>query len=560
VSWDLSCPDWEARLRTRRSLIPDLPLNVELADKAVRAFNKLRLADVPGTPMMEEAGGEWFRDIVHAIFGAVFPDQERRFISELFLLVPKKNSKTTNGALLSLTAFLLNERPRARFALMAPVNDTAEEAYNAAAGAIALDEVLEKKLHVRDHIKTIVHRESKAELEIVTFDPEMLTGKKFTWALIDELHVIAKSAKASKAIRQVRGGMVPYWEAFLAFITTMPEEQPVGVMEAELAKARRIRDGKQAGPMLPVLYELPRDMQESGAWRDPTTWPLVTPNLGRSIKIEKLQELYDDAINKGEAELRGWASQHLDLEIGVGLMSGGWAGADHWEANGDRTLTLESLIERSEVVVVGIDGGGLDDLLGLLVLGRERETGAWLGWAHAWAHESVKLRRKEIVTALEGFEADGDLTFVQVVGQDVDEVAEIVCQVKDAGLLPEKSAIGVDPVGIAAIYDALVGTEEEPGPIDKDRILGVSQGWKMVSAIKNAERRLAGGKMKHDGSRLMAWCAGNARVVPAGNAVLITKQASGTAKIDPLMAMFDAVALMSLNPEASGGSFWERRA
>jgi phage terminase large subunit-like protein len=35
------------------------------------------------------------------------------------------------------------------------------------------------------------------------------------------------------------------------------------------------------------------------------------------------------------------------------------------------------------------------------------------------------------------------------------------------------------------------------------------------------------------------------------NAILVTKQASGSATIDPLMAAFNAIALMSTNPWSS---------
>jgi phage terminase large subunit-like protein len=554
VNWNLACPDWKERLRAGRSLVPDLPLDQAEADRAVGIFNKLRLADVPGTPTMAEAGGDWFRDIVRAMFGCVDRATMMRAIVELMLLVPKKNNKTTGGALLMLTALVMNQRPRAPFALMAPVQDTADEAFAAAEGAIALDPVLEKLFHVRSHLKTIVHRETKADLQIMTFDPDVLTGKKFVGTLIDELHVIAKNAKAAKALRQVRGGMVPFPEAFLAFITTMPDDTPSGVMKTELAKARNIRDGKGEGKMLPVLYEFPREMQQDKAvWTDPLNWPMVNPNLGRSVTVQKLIELYEDAAPKGEEEVRGWASQHLNIEIGLGLMSDRWAGADFWEA-AEIVLTLDELLERCEVAVVGGDGGGLDDLLGQAVVGRERGTGRWLAWFHAWAHKIALERRKEIAPRLLDFEAEGTLTIVARPGQDVQEFADNVCKVRASGRLPEKQGIGVDAAGIGDIVDELASRDFD---VQRD-IVAVSQGWRLNGAIKTTERKLAGGELLVAKSALMPWCVGNAKIEDKGNAVSITKQTSGKAKIDPLMALYDAVSLMALNPVAKAGrSFWE---
>lgn len=252
--------------------------------------------------------------------------------------------------------------------------------------------------------------------------------------------------------------------------------------------------------------------------------------------------------------MRQFLAKHLNVEIGLNLRSDRWAGADFWERAAEKTLTLDELLRRSDVAVVGIDGGGLDDLLGLAVLGRDSETRQWLHWGHAWAHEIVLERRKEIAPALRDFANAGDLTVVKAPGEDVVAVADIVCRVRDAGLLPEKLSVGVDAAGIGAIVDEL--TSEARG-ITMEQITGISQGWKLNGAIKTTERQVAGGQLKHCGSPLMAWAVGNAKVVPAGNAISITKQASGAAKIDPLMALFNAVSLMALNPAGAGKSFWE---
>ena len=552
MDWDLACPDWWERLKDGRLPVrDDLPLDMALGDRAAAIFGRLRLSDVPGTPTAAEAGGEWFAQTLRANFGSIDPVTRQRYLREQFWLVPKKNAKTTFGALGMVTAVLLNERPRATFLMTAPVQDTANLAYEAAAGAIDLDPVLSKKFHARHHLKTIVHRETKAQLEIMTFDPSVLTGVKVSGgALLDELHECAKKTKASQALRQIRGGMLPFPEAFLWFITTQSDSPPAGVFADELQKARDIRDGKRRGRMLPVLFEFPPAVQESAdkQWKNPELWSLLNPNLGRAITLSDMREQFQDALDKNEGELRSWASQHLNIQIGVALMAMSWAGAEFWERCADAELvTLDAVLERSEVAVVGIDGGGLDDLLGLVVLGRCKVTRRWLLWCHAWAHQIVLERRKDIAEALQGFAAAGELTLVGVPGQDVVAVADIVCRVRDAGLLAEKG-IGVDAAGIGDIVDEL--TSEARG-FDLEQIVGVSQGWRMTGAIKTAERKLAGGEMLHGGSRLMAWCVGNAKAEPKGNAVAITKQVAGSAKIDPLMALFNAVTLMALNPVAT---------
>ena len=49
----------------------------------------------------------------------------------------------------------------------------------------------------------------------------------------------------------------------------------------------------------------------------------------------------------------------------------------------------------------------------------------------------------------------------------------------------------------------------------------------------------------------MAWCVGNLKIEATATTIRATKANAGDAKIDPAMAMFDAVTVMSRNPEAA---------
>jgi phage terminase large subunit-like protein len=552
--WPLfACPDWAERLAQRRSLIPDELrelLDQKEAARAVAIFNKLRLPDVPGQPTMAEAAGEWQRDIVRVLFGTIDPATRVRILREIFALVPKKNAKTTGGAAIMVTALLMNERPRAEFVLVGPTQEVADTAFQQASGMVEADEFLRTRFHVAEHTKTITDRLTKARLKIKTFDMRVATGSKPAGILLDELHLMASMADAGRVIGQLRGGMIANPEAFMVIITTQSDRPPAGAFKAELDYARGIRDGRIVADVatLPLLYELPEKMQRDGSWRDPAHWHMVLPNAGLSITIERLAAEYRAARDKGDEEERRWASQHLNVQIGLALHTDRWIGADYWERQSDAGLTLATLLVRAEVIVAGIDGGGLDDLLGLTLVGRCRDTKRWLAWSKAWAQPIVWERRKEIAAELDGFVEDGDLVRCEHPTQDLQEVAALLVTVQAAGLMPETNAIGLDPQGIGALIDECV----QQG-LPEELMTSVSQGFRLSGAVWTAERKLADGTFVHANQALMVFCVGNARVEQRGNAVLITKQTAGKAKIDPLIALFNAVFLMSRNPEATGG-------
>lgn len=540
AQWSTACTDWENRLIDGESIIPP-PIFADQAEQALSIFRELRVSDLPGKPTFGECSEAWVFDFVKVIFGGYDAETGNQLIREYGLLISKKNTKSTIAAGIMLTALILCWREDEEHLILAPTKEVADNSFKPAAGMIRADEELTDMFQIQDHIRTITHRVTRNTLKVVAADTDTVSGKKSGRILVDELWLFGKRANAEAMFMEALGGQVSRNEGWVIYLTTQSDDPPAGVFKERLDYWRDVRDGKISDPKtLGILYEFPHSMIQGKAYLQPENFYITNPNIGLSVSPEWIADNLRKNQAKTDGTLQQFLAKHLNIEIGLNLRSDRWAGVDFWEQQAQR-VSFEDLLRRSEVITVGIDGGGLDDLLGASAVGRDAKTREWLCWCHAWAHEIAIRRRKSEESRFNDFVRAGDLTIVKRVGQDTEEVAEYVSRIHAAELLDK---IGIDPSGVGQILDALI----EVG-IPAESVVGVSQGWRLGGAIKTTERKLAEGILIHGGQPMMAWCVGNARVEPKGNAILITKQASGKGKIDPLMALFNAVSLMALNPE-----------
>lgn len=573
--WTTACPDWEERIVDRRSLVPFGPLFPDEAAAALEVFKSLQVVDLPtkpdGThPTLGETCDDLILDFVRAIFGAYDQRTGKRLIREFLLLISKKNTKSTIAAGIMLTALIRNWRHSAELLILAPTREIADNSFKPAAGMVRADPELQRILKVVEHQRLIRHLVTEAELKVVAADSDVVGGKKAGFILVEELWLFGKKPGAKAMLREATGGMVSREEGFVIYLTTHSDEPPAGEFKDKLDYARDVRDGViEDKTFLAVLYEWPRAMLESEAYLETENFYVTNPMLGRSVSAEWLEaELVKEQRGEGEG-LQIFLAKHLNVEIGLRLRRDRWRGADYWEAAGDTSLTLESLLERSEVVVIGGDGGGLDDLYGLCVAGRERGSDRWLYWFKAWCWPDVLERRKQIAPTLRDFANDGDLVICEELEsgsephanpsdplsdaaeyelpQDIREIVEICVQVKASGLLPEKAGVGLDAAMATDLLDALEAADFGDG-----QVVAIPQGFRLMNAIVGLARKLKFRGAVHSGSKLMAWCVGNAKEEKGRQSVMINKYAAGSAKIDPLMAGFNATKLLADNPEAAG--------
>jgi len=284
-----------------------------------------------------------------------------------------------------ITALELNERHLVEAIILAPTKEVADNSFKPAAGMIELNAEIRERYQISKHTRTITHLATNSTLKVIAADDKAAGGSKAAFVLIDELHLFGDIAHAESIIKEATGGLMSKPDGFLIMLSTQSKKPPAGVFKTELKYARTVRDGHTVDgkvfidkTYLPVLFEFPQSFIKSGAYKKPQNFYITNPSLGYSVDEAFLISEYRQAEAKSEQALIEFEAKHLNKEVGLNLRSDRWSGAEYWLAQTDDTLTLDTLLKRSEVAVIGLDGGGNDDLFGLSVVGREKNTQHWL--------------------------------------------------------------------------------------------------------------------------------------------------------------------------------------
>jgi len=246
----------------------------------IEHFCKHSKGKMGGQPFILEL---WQKALVAAAFGFVHKiDRTRRF-QEVWLMVARKNGKSTLAAAIGLYMMIADQEPGAEIYAVATKKDQAKIIWLEAKRMVKKSPALLRK------IKPLV-AEMDASFNDSTFKPlgsdsYTLDGLNVHGGLFDEVH-----AWKDKNLYDVVKDGTSSREQPLILITTTAGTVREGIFDLKYEEIERIINGYGDGieindRILPIIYELDRRDE----WTKPDCWLKANPGLGTIKKLEQLQ-------------------------------------------------------------------------------------------------------------------------------------------------------------------------------------------------------------------------------------------------------------------------------
>lgn len=475
----------------------------------------------------------WQRRIVQRIYGDTREDGRRR-IRTVFILLPRGNGKTTLCAGLGLLHLTGPEKEAGGQVIVAAADrEQASIAYNAASGMIAQEPVLKQRTKVLPSYKTIQHAGSRSTFKAISHEAYSKHGLSISCLIADEVHAWPKR-ELWDVLRQSMGKR----EEPLTIVITTAGSGVHGLAHELYDYAGKVASGEvEDETFLPILFEAPKDAD----WQDEAVWQAVNPAIAAGFR--SLEEMRVTARQAAQIPAQREAFKRYYLNIWSDGAPDPWLDMDLYDAGGQ---PVDLTAREGEPCWLGVDLSSTQDLTAVVAAFRDDDGGYTLApWFFCPADNLAKRQERDQIPYLRWAEENhliatpGNVVDYAFVEQTIAEIAErfriqelAIDPAMSAGIVPRLQDLGIN-------------------------VVHFRQGWlSMTPAIKETERALLAGKVRHGGHPILRWNFGNAVIDPGptGDTARFSKTKSAE-KIDGAVAA--AMAIARAQASDAGPSIFE---
>ncbi len=460
--------------------------DVRLAQRAIAFFHDVLVfveGERAGTPFDLEP---WQAAIVGNLFGWVEEKTGHRRYREAFVLVPRKNGKTSLAAGIVLYLLLCDGEPGAQVYSAAAEQSQAALIFRHAMQMIALRSDLSTRTRVYRAFKSIEVPETGSIFRALTADAQTKHGLSVHGAVIDELH----AHPTRDLVDVLQTGTGSRRQPLMVHITTSDYER-VSICNEKYEYAKKVRERTiDDSSFMPVVYEASVD----DPWDSVKTWKKANPNLGVSVREDYLERECAKA-KESPAYLNTFLRLHLNIRTNADVAA---FDMRHWDAcRGEKGFQALATELEGQECFAGLDLASTEDLVAFVLVfpgaGNAVLPFFWCPKAGAVGRER---RHRVPYTA---WARDGFLNLTDGNATDVDHVERTVIELSKHYRI---QCLGFDRFGAAQVVNHLQDAGIE--------VVLHGQGFVSMNApSKHLDVLVRSGALRHGGHPVLTWMASN---------------------------------------------------
>lgn len=503
----------------------------------------------------------WQRDPLRKFYGTVEANpggHKFRIYQYLYLEIPKKNGKSELSAALGLYHLIGDGEPNPQVYICAADKENASIVYNAMCAMVDARQWLAKRVKQVPSRKEIRLADGSGFVRVLSSEAYSKHGYNASCVIFDELH--AQPNRALWDIMTFGAGSARNQPVWIVLTTAGDDPDRMSIGWEIHEQCRRIlaaRSGagkaEDDNPIwLPVMYGMPDDPEEIEKIDiyDEDLWQKVNPSIGITIPLRTIRQ---EAKEAKQSEAKERLFRWLRLNQWIATKAVGWLPLTlydrcQWHIPELETQLSGNLLRRTmrdrlqgKRCYGGLDLASTTDLAAF-VLEFPPQPGLdhWVVLTHAWRPRegAIDAEKRDHVPYRDWARAE----YITLCEGDMNDFEQIKAHIRAAAKKYHLQVLGVDPYLSREISGCLMN--------EGINVVEIRQNMtEMSPAMKDIERKLRSGEMKHDHNTAARWCFGNVRCAIDGNENMKPMKNKSTGRIDITVAWIIAHAAALLEPE-----------